>query len=248
MSGAILRGVSDFPSPGGASVVPFIIGLPERGPDDERPAIDRIRGQLVAHLTAARLNRRAELGSDGRPRLFAVGGPLPADTGARAAVGAAIAAVRAGHSRVLSIAGPHRAQARVLAEWTASSAAAAGVEVLRARPRVASAGGVLRTLLHREAEPASGGSPPEATADAMAAVLGCLLGSLANVAPLAIVVEDAHLADELSLRTLVWLVAHTDELPVLLFLDLGTSASSAMLDALARVPSDRVEAAIRLPA
>jgi hypothetical protein len=81
----------------------------------------------------------------------------------------------------------------------------------------------------------------------VAAVLGTLRGSLANVAPIAIVVPDADLADELSMRTLAGLVASADELPVLLVVAYGAGVTAPVLDALASVPPERIATAIGLP-
>jgi hypothetical protein len=169
------------------------------------------------------------------------------DARARAAAEEAIAAARAGHGRVVWIAGRAR---RPLVEWTASHAAASGFEVLRARPggrRRERPCGVLTMLLHRD-DQAAVGAPSAAVAEETAAVLARLLSSLAQVRPVAIVVDRAQLADELSLATLVGLVAQPAELPVLLALGVDSARHRALRDALARLAPDRPAIGIDLTA
>lgn len=163
------------------------------------------------------------------------------------AVTAVAACARAGDARVLWIAGDGR---RALIEWAADHAAASGFEVLRARPRGPGregACGVLTMLLHRDEAPRDP-APSAPVADDTAAALARLLRSLAGVRPLAIVVDGADLADAVSLRALVDLVAAPGELPVLLVLGVASARDGALRDALARLPPGRPAAGIELAA
>jgi DNA-binding CsgD family transcriptional regulator len=186
-----------------------------------------------------------------------------------AAITAALASAAEGAGGLVVIEGPAGIGKSSLLGEAATEAGVAGLRVLRARavelerrfpfaaalqlfePVVRDAGddallegaaGLARPLL----TPAAGRGLP-GTPDEFSVVHGLywLAANLADRQPLAILVDDAHWADEPSLRLCAYLAQRIDELPIALVVALRPSEPGAPEDLLARLRGDGLATLLR---
>jgi tetratricopeptide (TPR) repeat protein len=153
-----------------------------------------------------------------------------------------VAAAAAGAGRVLVVEGPAGiGKTRLLAEACAT-ARAAGTTVLRARGGVLErdfAFGVARQLLGEDVDIAGGESAPGED-PAFAAIRGLYAETarLAARGPLLLAVDDAHWADQASLRWLSYVARRIEELPVLVLVALRPGEPGAEAALVTRIAEE----------
>jgi len=139
-----------------------------------------------------------------------------------AALGEVLGAARAGRGGVAVVEGPAGIGKSRLLDAARASAAAAGMEVLRASGREleteASFGVAVELFAPRSASPLDLAAAPPADSPALLRELYWFAVDLAGDAGLAIVVDDAQWCDRLSLAFLAHLATRLEEVPVAILL------------------------------
>src|SRR4051812_23533452 len=200
-------------------------------------------------VTCSRIVHAAPVGPWSFPLSFPATTPLLERDAERAALAQRLQDARAGHGGVVVVRGPAGIGKTALLAEARGLAADAGLRVLTARGSELEgsfAFGAIQQLFAHSVDELSGAAAHAAAAFSLEAaepnhaVLHGLYWLAADLAPLAVAVDDAHWLDRASLRWLAYMANRVEELPVALVLAERTGEPDEILRAIGLHPATLV--------